>query len=218
MAWTAPRTWTSEELITASIMNVHIRDNLLEIEGAKPTTAGDTVHGSGLNALTRLAAGGAGALYRTAAAATAPSWLSRDDAYPWLIHINPLDAAHSNTNFSTNSSAESNSYIGRDIAASGAQNAERAWYVVLAQGTWAITVIHTKDLDHGIYSVQIDTVEVGTVDGYNGSAQTNQYGTVAGVTVASTGKKELKLKLATKNASSASYGADLQHVTLLRTA
>lgn len=26
--WTAPRTWTSGELVTASIMNTHVRDNL----------------------------------------------------------------------------------------------------------------------------------------------------------------------------------------------
>ena len=29
MAWTAPRTWTDTELVTASIMNTHIRDNQL---------------------------------------------------------------------------------------------------------------------------------------------------------------------------------------------
>lgn len=29
MAWTAPRTWTAGETVTASIMNTHIRDNQL---------------------------------------------------------------------------------------------------------------------------------------------------------------------------------------------
>ena len=28
-AWTAPRTWVAGELVTASIMNTHVRDNLL---------------------------------------------------------------------------------------------------------------------------------------------------------------------------------------------
>jgi hypothetical protein len=28
MAWTAPRTWTTGELVTASIMNAHVKDNL----------------------------------------------------------------------------------------------------------------------------------------------------------------------------------------------
>lgn len=29
MAWTAPRTWTTGELVTAAMMNSHVRDNLL---------------------------------------------------------------------------------------------------------------------------------------------------------------------------------------------
>jgi len=28
MAWTTPRTWVDEELIDATILNTHIRDNL----------------------------------------------------------------------------------------------------------------------------------------------------------------------------------------------
>ena len=28
MAWVVPRTWTTGELITAAIMNLHVRDNL----------------------------------------------------------------------------------------------------------------------------------------------------------------------------------------------
>ena len=28
MAWTTPRTWVTDELVTASIMNTHVRDNL----------------------------------------------------------------------------------------------------------------------------------------------------------------------------------------------
>lgn len=31
MAWTAPRTWTDGELVTAAIMNPHVRDNLLAV-------------------------------------------------------------------------------------------------------------------------------------------------------------------------------------------
>jgi len=29
MAWTAPRTWVSSEVVTAALMNTHMRDNLL---------------------------------------------------------------------------------------------------------------------------------------------------------------------------------------------
>lgn len=29
MAWTSPRTWVTSEMVTAAIMNTHVRDNLL---------------------------------------------------------------------------------------------------------------------------------------------------------------------------------------------
>jgi len=32
MAWTAPRTWTNGEIVTAAIMNAHLRDNLLVLK------------------------------------------------------------------------------------------------------------------------------------------------------------------------------------------
>ena len=31
MAWTAPRTWVTSEIVTSTIMNTHVRDNLLAI-------------------------------------------------------------------------------------------------------------------------------------------------------------------------------------------
>ena len=31
MAWTAPRTWVVAEIVTASVMNTHVRDNLLAL-------------------------------------------------------------------------------------------------------------------------------------------------------------------------------------------
>lgn len=43
MAWTAPRTWQAEDPITAAQLNQHIRDNLLETEVAKASTAGQLI-------------------------------------------------------------------------------------------------------------------------------------------------------------------------------
>lgn len=39
MAWTAPRTWVTSEVVSAAIMNTHVRDNLLETAPAKATAA-----------------------------------------------------------------------------------------------------------------------------------------------------------------------------------
>lgn len=34
MAWTTPRTWTAGEVVTASMLNTHVRDNTLALYGA----------------------------------------------------------------------------------------------------------------------------------------------------------------------------------------
>ena len=57
MSWTAPRTYVVAEIITASILNIHVRDNLLETAPAKVTTKGDAVYATAANAIARLAAG-----------------------------------------------------------------------------------------------------------------------------------------------------------------
>lgn len=42
MAWTTPRTWVAGELVTAAIMNTHVRDNLSMVGGALTATDGST--------------------------------------------------------------------------------------------------------------------------------------------------------------------------------
>lgn len=37
MAWTTPRTWTPGEIVTASIMNTHVRDNLDDLDNRMDT-------------------------------------------------------------------------------------------------------------------------------------------------------------------------------------
>lgn len=39
MAWTAPRTWVTSEVVTASVMNTHVRDNFLETGPAVHTSS-----------------------------------------------------------------------------------------------------------------------------------------------------------------------------------
>jgi hypothetical protein len=55
MAWTAPRTWIPEDVLTSSILNQQIRDNLLETEVAKATSAGRLLTTAGLNEVTMIA-------------------------------------------------------------------------------------------------------------------------------------------------------------------
>lgn len=51
MAWTTPRTWTTGELVTAALLNTHLRDNLNETAPAKVTALGQLVYGQGANAI-----------------------------------------------------------------------------------------------------------------------------------------------------------------------
>lgn len=46
MAWTTPRTWVAGEIVTAALLNTHVRDNLLAVsgiwQGYTPTISGFT--------------------------------------------------------------------------------------------------------------------------------------------------------------------------------
>ena len=76
MAWTAPRTWTTGELVTAALLNAHVRDNLLETYPAKVTTAGDIAYATAANAIARLPIGSNTRGLRANSAGTAPEYSS----------------------------------------------------------------------------------------------------------------------------------------------
>lgn len=40
MAWTAPRTWVTSEVVTAAQLNTHLRDNLIDLDRRTTTTQG----------------------------------------------------------------------------------------------------------------------------------------------------------------------------------
>lgn len=46
MAWTAPRTWVTSEVVTAAVMNAHVRDNLTALNGYVLKTADESVTSS----------------------------------------------------------------------------------------------------------------------------------------------------------------------------
>lgn len=39
MAWTAPRTWVTGEIVTSGLLNVHVRDNLATLDQHQHTGA-----------------------------------------------------------------------------------------------------------------------------------------------------------------------------------
>ena len=72
MAWSDPRDWTTGEVVTAAIMNAHVRDNFDQTAPAKLTTAGDMLYATGANAPARLAKGTNGNILHQASCA--PAW------------------------------------------------------------------------------------------------------------------------------------------------
>ncbi len=135
---------------------------------------------------------------------------------PWLIDIDVFPIA-TNTNWASKA-LDPTYYYGGSRYTSGAQNDQISWPVVLSAGTWTIEVVCFKNSANGIISLQLDGVEVGTVDTYAGSGSANNFVQVAGITVSVAGKKTLTLKMTSKNASASNYYGNIQHVRLLRTA
>jgi hypothetical protein len=55
MAWTTPRTWSTGEVVTATLLNAQIKGNMDLTAPAVMTTAGDIIYASGANTPVRLA-------------------------------------------------------------------------------------------------------------------------------------------------------------------
>lgn len=90
MSWTTPRTWVSGELVTASLMNTHVRDNLNALRAdsgdmtsfvrrsgiISPTLSGSPNHDynpTGLASAGVIRFSGAGATYQITGIAAQPS-------------------------------------------------------------------------------------------------------------------------------------------------
>lgn len=65
MSWTSPRTWSASEVVTATIMNTHVRDNLSETAPAKVSAKGDLVAATAANAIARVPLGSASTVLRS---------------------------------------------------------------------------------------------------------------------------------------------------------
>lgn len=75
MAWTTPRTWAAGELVTASMMNAHVRDNLNMTAPALMTTKGDIIAASAANTPARVGVGSNGQIIIADSTATSGvSW------------------------------------------------------------------------------------------------------------------------------------------------
>lgn len=139
---------------------------------------------------------------------------------PWSVDIDPLMPAILETGTWNRNQDSALYYGGQRNNAGGIQNDEIGWDVLLGAGTWRLEVIHTTDSNRGIYSIRVDGSQVTTLDGYSGVTIKNVGATTANfaVSLSTSVKKRLSLKMATKNASSSAYTAGLQRLRLTRVA
>lgn len=136
---------------------------------------------------------------------------------PWHIFVPGFQPPDTNTGFTT--IGQSSSYfLASYRLSSGSQNDEVGWDLVVAAGTWELQLLHGIDGTRGIYTISVDGVDKGTIDGYN--AATNNAGrtVLTGITAAETKKQRVKFKMATKNASSPNYYGVISGFSLHRTA
>src|SRR3990167_6364665 len=129
----------------------------------------------------------------------------------------PFVASIANTNWATRTTATDQLAMGRLITDSTAQNNAVSWPLYLDSVTWKCALIYGKDTDQGVFSIQLDDVEQGTVDAYAAAPASNNYSEVTGLAVSTAGVKTFELQMATKNASSSAYGARLNSWAWVRT-
>lgn len=84
-------------------------------------------------------------------------------------------------------------------------------------GSFTYAQIHSKDVNRGIYTVNLDGVAQGTIDGFvSPGPEQNAFNTIT-TTMATAGVKNFQLKVAAKNASSTGYDWDVNTSKWLRT-
>jgi hypothetical protein len=128
---------------------------------------------------------------------------------------------HGNTNWNTlfEDAANTTYAFGGDVESGGNQNDAKWWYLFLTAGTWAIDLLYATGPNRGIVSVQLDDVQVGTLDAYHAlPVIKNNRASVTGITVGWTGVHKVSLVMSSKNASSSAYYGTITSLALRRTA
>jgi collagen triple helix repeat protein len=137
--------------------------------------------------------------------------------YPELIDVNPVPRATASNNWDS-FAAEGHSWNGgyRTSFPGGDATSFLEWRLPIAAGTWDMEVTHVKNFDAGILSFSLDGVPIGTVDGYDAGTVFNAPGTVAAISVATSGMHTLRVQTGTTNAPGGTFYAYLVWLRLVK--
>ncbi|HWU23656.1 MAG TPA: hypothetical protein VN088_19110 [Nocardioides sp.] len=112
--------------------------------------------------------------------------------------------------------AGTGNYVGWVNTSDGAQNDAISFDFVSGAGTYSLELYYLPFTNRGIYTVSVDGVTVGTVDGYLASLSP-QRAVLTGIALTA-GQHTVTLTMATKNASSSGYIGMVDRIMLTRTA
>lgn len=154
---------------------------------------------------------------------TAFTTLSTLATAPAFTVIPFTDPAYSQTNFATPTQSNSR-YLAGYLVSSGAQNAEVVFRLpqTLQAGTWTFRLVHSTNTSNGIYTIATSSdgsswSDLTTIDGYAGSAVAAVVTDATALTVPA-GVAFIRVKMATKNASSSNYYGLFSAISGVRTA
>lgn len=111
---------------------------------------------------------------------------------------------------------DTGNFVGWVNQSDGAQNHSISFDFACGAGTFSLELYHLPFNNRGIYTIQVDGVSVGTIDGY-ATSLSPQRGILTGL-VLTAGQHTVTLLMATKNASSSSYVGMVDKILLTRTA
>lgn len=139
-----------------------------------------------------------------------------DALMPWRLLIAHIQTPDASSAFATVATG-SNFYL-NGVRGGAVQNSYVEYNLPLAAGTWDATIYGATANSYGIGTLSIDGTDVGTADFYSAATVNATSKTIAGITVAATGKKAVRLRMATKNGSSSNYDLYWSAIGLRRTA
>lgn len=112
--------------------------------------------------------------------------------------------------------ADTGNFVGWVNASDGAQTDAISFDFACGAGTYSLELYHLPFTNRGIYTVKIDGVAAGTVDGYAASLSP-QRAILTGI-VLTAGQHTVTVLMASKNASASSYLGMIERMLLTRTA
>lgn len=202
-------------------------------------TGGRTVTWPGSGAITWLSGGGTPALSTASGAVDVATFLCTDGTHwigafspgytasggaddQWIASIDcyittPTATVGTWTPNATFGAGFPNGGAGLNNGGTPAQNDAVAWKLPLSAGTYTIAISVRESTNTGIITVLIDGVSVGTLDTFAASPAEARL-SLAGVNIPTSGVHEIRLLMATKNASSTGYAVTMFEVGITRTA